>query len=127
MDVMRHQQQDSPDGDGADSTGARDVFSLRAGTAGGVSLETTAAPALFGPDVKTNRLRVSGPPLVVWPAAACTPLSGAAAQLSGKIAVVKRGSCMFVEKVKNCQDAGALAVVIYNDQNQDPTLLTMNG
>jgi len=34
---------------------------------------------------------------------------------SKKIALVERGSCTFVEKVKNCQEAGAKGVVVYNN------------
>lgn len=42
---------------------------------------------------------------------ACTPITNAAA-VAGKIAVVDRGTCGFVVKVKNAQDAGAVAVVV---------------
>ena len=43
----------------------------------------------------------------------CSPLTNAAA-VSGKIAVIDRGNCGFVVKVKNAQDAGAIAVLILN-------------
>lgn len=36
--------------------------------------------------------------------------------LTGKIAVILRGSCTFVEKCRNAQDKGALAVVICNQE-----------
>jgi extracellular elastinolytic metalloproteinase len=42
---------------------------------------------------------------------ACQPATNAF-ELSGKIALVKRGSCFFNLKVKNAQDAGALAVIV---------------
>ena len=42
---------------------------------------------------------------------ACEPLVNAAA-VAGKIAVVDRGTCSRAIKVKNCQDAGAIAVVV---------------
>lgn len=38
-----------------------------------------------------------------------------AAQINGKIAVVKRGNCQFNMKVENAQNAGAIAVIIYNN------------
>ncbi|TGD57687.1 T9SS-dependent M36 family metallopeptidase [Flavobacterium humi] len=38
-----------------------------------------------------------------------------ASQLNGKIAVVKRGQCNFVVKVKNAQVAGAIAVIVINN------------
>mgnify|MGYP003630175202 CR=1 FL=1 len=37
------------------------------------------------------------------------------AAISGNIAVIERGSCAFVSKVKNAQDAGAIAVLIVNN------------
>src|SRR4030095_9554635 len=43
----------------------------------------------------------------------------------GKVAVVDRGACLFVVKVKNAQDAGAIGVVIVN--NVSPGTITMSG
>jgi len=45
---------------------------------------------------------------------ACTALTNAAA-VSGKIALVERGTCNFTVKVRNAQTAGAIGVVIYTD------------
>ncbi|MDY8136861.1 T9SS-dependent M36 family metallopeptidase [Aquimarina sp. 2201CG5-10] len=45
---------------------------------------------------------------------ACSALTNAA-DISGKIAVVRRGECNFVDKVIRCQQAGALAVIIVNN------------
>src|SRR5207245_9592085 len=42
---------------------------------------------------------------------ACSPLTNAAAVV-GKIALVDRGTCGFIVKVKNAQNAGAIAVVV---------------
>ncbi len=42
------------------------------------------------------------------------------ANLSGKIALAQRGSCNFTVKVKNAQNAGAVAVVIYQNTNDSP-------
>ena len=44
----------------------------------------------------------------------CEPLINAAA-VNGKIAVVYRATCDYSLKAKNCQDAGALAVIIINN------------
>jgi hypothetical protein len=41
----------------------------------------------------------------------CSPIDNAAA-IAGNIALIDRGSCTFVIKVKNAQDAGATAVII---------------
>ena len=38
-----------------------------------------------------------------------------AAALNGKIAVIRRGTCSFVIKVKNAQDAGAVGVIVVNN------------
>jgi uncharacterized repeat protein (TIGR01451 family)/fimbrial isopeptide formation D2 family protein len=43
----------------------------------------------------------------------CSPLTNAAA-IAGKIALIDRGTCGFAVKVKNAQDAGAIAAVIAN-------------
>jgi extracellular elastinolytic metalloproteinase len=43
----------------------------------------------------------------------------AAGSLAGKVAVVDRGTCNFAVKVKNAQLAGAVAVVIANNQGGD--------
>jgi len=45
--------------------------------------------------------------------------------LSGKIALIRRGSCTFVIKVKAAQDAGAVAVIMMN--NIDGTPIPMGG
>ena len=42
---------------------------------------------------------------------ACSPITNAAA-VNGRIALVDRGTCGFVVKVKNAQNAGAIAVIV---------------
>jgi PA domain len=42
---------------------------------------------------------------------ACSPITNAAA-VAGKVALVDRGTCGFIVKVKNAQDAGAIAVIV---------------
>ena len=48
-----------------------------------------------------------------------------AGSLSGQIALIDRGGCTFVVKVKNAQDAGAVAAIIAN--NQGDSIFTMGG
>ncbi|MCP4653797.1 MAG: hypothetical protein GY856_00110 [bacterium] len=48
-----------------------------------------------------------------------------AAEVDGKIAVLDRGTCLFVEKVRNAQDAGAIGVVVVNNEAGPP--LDMGG
>ena len=51
-----------------------------------------------------------------------------AAEINGKIAVVERGECFFVEKIMNAQDAGAIAVIIINNVAGTPiTMDVSNG
>lgn len=58
---------------------------------------------------------------------ACGPAVNAAA-LNGKIAVIRRGTCPFVEKVKTAQNAGAIAVIIVNNDAANPDqLVNMSG
>ncbi|UKM66064.1 T9SS-dependent M36 family metallopeptidase [Flavobacteriaceae bacterium GSB9] len=39
------------------------------------------------------------------------------AEVNGKIAVIRRGSCNFTVKIQNAQDAGAIAVIVANHNN----------
>ena len=45
--------------------------------------------------------------------------------VSGKIALIRRGDCPFIEKVKNAQNAGAIAVIMMN--NVDGVPVAMGG
>ncbi|HLL73468.1 MAG TPA: T9SS-dependent M36 family metallopeptidase [Pyrinomonadaceae bacterium] len=53
---------------------------------------------------------------------ACSPLTNASS-VAGKIALVDRGSCSFVIKIKNAQNAGATAVIVGNNVAGDPIVL----
>ncbi|MDX1904971.1 MAG: T9SS-dependent M36 family metallopeptidase [Thermonemataceae bacterium] len=57
------------------------------------------------------------------PTEACVAMT--AGSLTGKIAVLDRGNCSFVEKVKNAQNAGAIAVIVVN--NVSGGVMTMGG
>jgi len=50
---------------------------------------------------------------------ACTPLTNAAA-VAGKIALLDRGTCGFIVKVKNAQDAGAAGVIVADNVAGSP-------
>ncbi len=51
----------------------------------------------------------------------CTALVNAA-ELNGNIAILRRGSCSFTQKILNAQNAGAIAVIVVNNQNGNFTL-----
>lgn len=57
------------------------------------------------------------------PTLGCNALT--AGSLTGKIALIRRGTCTFVTKVKNAQDAGAIAVIVMN--NVEGTPVPMGG
>jgi subtilisin family serine protease len=81
-----------------------------------------AAAAGFGPQVPAS---VPANALVLaQPAIGCTPLTNAA-DVAGKIAVIDRGTCPFVNKVANAQVAGATAVIVVNNAIDPP--FTMGG
>jgi hypothetical protein len=71
----------------------------------------------FGP--RLNKKGVRGDLAIVDdgsanPTLGCESLVNGA-ELAGKVAVIDRGDCLFVDKVKNAQDAGAVAVIIVNN------------
>jgi extracellular elastinolytic metalloproteinase len=79
-----------------------------------------AAGASFGPALSTTGITGA---LATGAGTACTALS--ANSLTGKIAIVDRGTCDFTVKVKNAQAAGAVAVIVAN--NQGDGYFTMGG
>jgi minor extracellular serine protease Vpr len=56
---------------------------------------------------------------------ACAALP--AASLTGKIALVSRGTCTFSTKIRNAQTAGAVAVLVVNNVAGDPTAMGQDG
>ncbi|MGO2101880.1 MAG: T9SS-dependent M36 family metallopeptidase [Psychroflexus halocasei] len=50
---------------------------------------------------------------------ACNNLTNPA-EIDGKIAVIKRGNCSFTDKVMNAQNAGAIAVIVVNNEAGQP-------
>jgi subtilisin family serine protease len=55
---------------------------------------------------------------------ACSALS---VNLTGKIALVSRGVCAFSVKIRNAQNAGAVAVLVANNVAGDPTAMATDG
>jgi len=47
--------------------------------------------------------------------------------LGGKIVVINRGNCLFVEKIESAQNNGALAVIMINNESGDPIVMGGNG
>ena len=78
--------------------------------------EADFGPALTTTGVTANLILVED----VGDAQACSLLP--AGSLTHRIAVIDRGACGFVTKVRNVQNAGALAAIIINDTPGDPTI-----
>ncbi len=55
---------------------------------------------------------------------ACSALS---ADLNGKIALISRGACTFSAKIRNTQNAGAVAVLVANNVAGDPVAMASDG
>lgn len=83
------------------------------------------SPAVFGPPV--TRQGLAGELAIARdgsadPTLACGSLVNPA-EVRGKIAVVDRGTCLFVEKALNVQAAGALAMLVVNNVPGPPITL----
>lgn len=59
-----------------------------------------AGPAQFGPELQSFD-KITGKAIFTYPPAACTDLLNAD-KLAGKIVIMDRGNCMFIEKVCIC-------------------------
>jgi minor extracellular serine protease Vpr len=73
--------------------------------------QATASPT--APLAGSGLLARTGTPASA--ADACNTNPPAAGSLAGRIALVRRGTCGFHEKALNAQNAGAIAVVLYNN------------
>jgi subtilisin family serine protease len=58
------------------------------------------------------------------PSNGCTAISQ---DLSNQIALIRRGACTFTTKVRNAQDAGAIGVIVINNQQGDPIAMGQDG
>lgn len=67
---------------------------------------------------------VTGNVALVEPADACDPLI-APETLSGRIALLDRGTCFFADKIRAVQEAGAIGVIVANNVDEPP-LITMS-
>jgi hypothetical protein len=93
-----------------------------AGIAGSYMVGPAAfGPALSSPGVSGAIVQALDPADASGPSTydACSPLTNARA-LAGRIALVDRGTCGFVVKVKNAQNAGAIAVLVADNAAGSP-------
>lgn len=84
-----------------DATGVEHLTTLQAG------------PSHFGVNLKGDQ-KVTGRPIIIHPFKACGELPQGA-QIAGKIAVMERGDCMFVDKARRIQKEGAIGGIIIDN------------
>ncbi len=87
----------------------------------------TNSGATFGPPIPTEPLTVDLALVTdggIDPYDACQSITNSS-EINNKIAVIRRGTCLFVEKIQSAQNAGAVAVIIVNNVGGDP--VTMAG
>ncbi|CAH1787460.1 unnamed protein product [Owenia fusiformis] len=93
------------------------------------SVSWSAGPAQFGYDLKTSK-HVVGKVTVVDPITGCGELNNWD-EVMGKIAILNRGDCMFVDKARNIQKGGAIAGIVIDNQpdtsNDQSPLFAMSG
>ncbi|XP_073242535.1 ER degradation-enhancing alpha-mannosidase-like protein 3 [Porites lutea] len=73
-----------------------------------------ACPARFGLDLSKGDVGMSAEVSMGKPFKACSPLSNGE-ELKHRIAVLERGDCMFIDKTRHAQAAGAVGVVIIDN------------
>jgi hypothetical protein len=87
---------------------------LRVNAPAGIAGDYAVGTASFGPALSNPGVTgavVLADDGTVPTSDACTALINGA-QVAGKIAIVDRGTCTFTVKVKACQDAGAIGVIV---------------
>jgi Zn-dependent metalloprotease len=124
VDLINNRGSDTPGG--ARSAAACSTFSppvgqLRVNAPASIAGDYFAQAAFFGPaltpeGVTGDVVAALDPPDASGPSTSdgCSALTNAAA-VSGKIALINRGTCTFVTKVLNAQAAGAIGVIIANN------------
>ncbi|XP_022658502.1 ER degradation-enhancing alpha-mannosidase-like protein 3 isoform X3 [Varroa destructor] len=70
-----------------------------------------AGPAQFGPDLGNSNNQVSGEIVLAAPPKVCHGVANCAA-MTGRIALLERGDCMFIEKARHVQRCGAIGAIV---------------
>ncbi|XP_054646143.1 ER degradation-enhancing alpha-mannosidase-like protein 3 isoform X2 [Dunckerocampus dactyliophorus] len=74
----------------------------------------TAGPAQFGTDLSKSTTGVRGFVTVAEPYTGCSEITNAE-YMQGHIALLQRGQCMFAEKARHIQKAGAIGGIVIDD------------
>lgn len=93
---------------------------------GGIAGDYASSPASFGPTLSTPLTAnvAAANDGMAAPTEACSSIQN---DLTGKIAFVRRGTCDFVVKVKNAQNAGAVGVIVANHAAGGDSTFNMGG
>lgn len=92
-------------------------------------LNLSAGPSHFTPEIQHS---VVAKAVLVKPFHSCTDIQNKD-ELSGKIAIIERGECTFVDKARRAMNAGAVAVIIFDNvpdtsiNNQPPFAMSGDG
>ena len=93
----------------------------------GVPVTVTSLGAAFGAAVGQFASfvpAVTATYVTTTPTNGCTSISQ---NLAGEIALIARGTCTFSTKIRNAQVAGAIGVIVYNNQVGDPISMGQDG
>ena len=88
-----------------------------------VTFGTTTIGAAIGQFANFNPA-ITAATSTTTPATGCTAISE---ELTGKIALIDRGTCTFGTKIQNAQNRGAVGVIIANNQPTDPFPMAQDG
>lgn len=92
-------------------------------------LNLSAGPSHFTPEIQHS---VVAKAVLVKPFHSCSEILNKD-DLSGKIAIIERGECTFVDKARRAMKAGAVAVIIFDNvpdtsiNNQPPFAMSGDG
>jgi len=80
-----------------------------------VKMVLSAGPAQFGLDLGNIDDSIDGNVILSQPLCGCKwPLNNRAL-INGKIAIVERGDCMFIDKARNVQKAGGIGLIVIDN------------
>lgn len=103
-------------------------FSIKDANGNERKMSVQAGPAHFGRILSGNK-KVTAEVVIVQPFKACTSINSPD-EIKGKIAIVERGDCMFVDKARKVQKAGAVGAIIIDNTSANSaaaSIFSMSG
>uniref|UniRef100_A0A0A9Y3V7 alpha-1,2-Mannosidase n=1 Tax=Lygus hesperus TaxID=30085 RepID=A0A0A9Y3V7_LYGHE len=87
----------------------------------------SAGPAHFGKQLRGSN-KITGRIGVAYPLKACGKISNPSS-ISGRIAIVQRGDCMFIDKARHIMEAGAIGGIVMDNKGNGKTspMFAMSG